>query len=391
MSDIFISFTREDRAVAEKLANSLMQFGWSVWWDTKLSPGQFFDDVIERELNDARWVIVLWSEEAVRSNWVREEAYYALERSTLLPVMINSVNLPLGFRSIQTLDLIDWKGEQSHPSFQRLIELLSTPTEEKANTRASKEEVLGRPLVAPLKAGSSFRDGDARWCPEMITIPPGKFIMGSPESENEADSSEKPLHEVIIERLFAIGIYAVTFNEYDYFANVTGRALPNDEGWGRGQRPVINVSWLDAKEYVAWLSQVTGTEYSLPNEAEWEYACRAGTTTQYWCGDAITQDMANFGATAGRTTRVGNYPPNPWGLYDTHGNVWEWVEDIWHTDYLGAPIAGVSWTESGDRDIRVSRGGSWINAEGDLRSACRDPNGINKKGGSLGFRVVRRF
>jgi formylglycine-generating enzyme required for sulfatase activity len=127
-----------------------------------------------------------------------------------------------------------------------------------------------------------FRDIDARWCPEVVVIPPGEFLMGSTEAERE-----RAQHTVRIAYSLAVGRYPVTFEEFGYFARTTGRAQPGDEGWGRGRWPVINVDWEDAKFFIAWLSVQSGHSYRLLSEAEWEYACRAGTTTRYWWGDEI--------------------------------------------------------------------------------------------------------
>jgi formylglycine-generating enzyme required for sulfatase activity len=235
-----------------------------------------------------------------------------------------------------------------------------------------------------------FRDVDAPWCPEMVALPAGEFLMGSPEDEKERLEREGPQHRVTIERRFALGRYAVTIEEYDHFCAVTKREKPGDQGWGRGRRPVINVNWRDAVAYCEWLVKETGKPYRLPSESEWEYACRAGTTTRYAFGDAITPKNANYGM--GKTTEVGAYPPNPWGLYDMHGNVWEWVEDVWHDSYKGAPTDGSAWTDGEgiqpSRD-RVYRGGSWLNYPRSLRSAIRLRFAPVIRYLILGFRVAR--
>jgi Sulfatase-modifying factor enzyme 1/TIR domain len=210
-----------------------------------------------------------------------------------------------------------------------------------------------------------FRDIDAPWYPEMVALPTGEFQMGSPNEQ------ERPQHRVMIGYRFAIGRHPVTFAEYDHFCDVTKRERPQDEGWGRGRRPVINVSWFDAQAYCEWLAKETGRLYRLPSEAEWEYACRAGTTTSYSWGDEITSEKANYGS---KTIEVGLYPANAWGLCDMHGNVWEWVEDVWHESYYGAPTDGSAWTDGEGNEsspFHVIRGGSWDFDPGYLRSAIR--------------------
>ncbi len=238
-----------------------------------------------------------------------------------------------------------------------------------------------------------FRDVDAPWCPEMVVLPAGEFLMGSPASDKEGFGDQRPQHRVKIGYRFALGRNPVTFAEYDHFCAETRREEPADQGWGRGRRPVINVSWLDAQDYLTWLSQETGWAYRLPSEAEWEYACRAATTTRYAFGDKITPKNANYGESKlGKTTDVGAYPPNPWGLYDMHGNVWEWVEDVWHDSYNGAPIASSAWTDGEGKQssrVRVVRGGSWGSSPRNLRSASRRRYPPDSRIFNLGFRVAR--
>jgi len=245
----------------------------------------------------------------------------------------------------------------------------------------------------PAKIGP-FQDNlkDGGLGPVMIPIPAGTFQMGSPDSEEGRFEDEGPQHWVTIPRPFAIGRDEVTFDDYDRFAQATGRKLPDDSGWGRGNRPVINVSWQDAKAYAAWLSQQTGQTYRLPTEAEWEYAARAGTSTAYWWGNELGKNHANGGGGSEwdnkQTAPVGSFPANPWGLRDTAGNVWEWVENCYHDNYQGAPADGSAW--AGDKDCnRGVRGGSWFNDPRSLRSALRNGGGPVGASDLLGFRLAR--
>jgi formylglycine-generating enzyme required for sulfatase activity len=238
-------------------------------------------------------------------------------------------------------------------------------------------------------AGTVFRDIDAPWCPEMVVIPSGEFLMGSSNDDPEGRTSEKPQHLVRIAYPFAIGRYPVTFDEYEYFARAVNRERNSDEGMGRGRKPVINVSWWDAKAYVAWLSEEAKSLYRLSSEAEWEYSCRAGTQTRYSCGDEIALENANYRSHLGRTTEVAAYAPNPWGVHDMHGNVWELVEDIWQDTYHGAPLDGSAWTIGGDAR-RVVRGGSWINPTPDaLRTVGRSMTQAHFRSDIIGFRIAR--
>jgi formylglycine-generating enzyme required for sulfatase activity len=223
----------------------------------------------------------------------------------------------------------------------------------------------------------------------MVVIPGGTFMMGSPADEEHRSSSEGPQHRVTIAP-FAMGKTEVTFAQWDacMAAGECNGYKPRDQGWGRESRPVINVSWHDAEAYVGWLSKQTGKPYRLPTEAEWEYAARAATTTSYAFGDAITRKNANCGGENGKTAEVGSYQPNSWGLYDMHGNVEEWVEDVWHNSYQGAPTNGAAWTD-GKPLARVLRGGGWFYFLSDCRSAIRNSHEPDAGSLNYGFRLAR--
>lgn len=219
--------------------------------------------------------------------------------------------------------------------------------------------------------GNIFRDIDEAWCPEMVVIPAGEFMMGSPEIEVGRKPDESPQHRVALERPFALGRCTITFEQYDYFCSETGRELPNDDNWGRGSRPAINVSHMDALAYLAWLSEITERPYRLPSEAEWEYACRAGTLTRYSFGDYLNSTSANCAQSIGKTQIVGSYSSNDFGLCDMHGNVWEHCADAWHNDYRDSPLDGSAWLAGGDASKPIVRGGSWEDDPEDCRSAHR--------------------
>ncbi len=243
---------------------------------------------------------------------------------------------------------------------------------------------------APLRDGEVFRD--CAECPEMVVVPAGRFLMGC-VSGRDCHDSEFPVHGVEIGS-FALGVYEVTFEEYDRFVQATGRGEPGDEGWGRGNRPVILVSWEDAEAYVAWLSRETGESYRLPSESEWEYAARAGTRTRYSWGSELEDNRANCGdcgseTGGGQTVPAGSFAPNKWGLHDMHGNVWEWVADCWHENYGGAPEDGSAWTSGGDCRNRVVRGGSWHNDADYIRAGARLRYGAGSWLIVSGFRVAR--
>ena len=250
-----------------------------------------------------------------------------------------------------------------------------------------------------LKPGDSFKEC-AQDCPDMVVLPAGSVLMGAPESQNrERDyASEIPQHVVTFAKSFAVSKYELTFADWDACIKGGGCTshMPSDQSWGRVRQPVINVSWDDAQQYVAWLSQVTGKVYRLLSEAEYEYATRAGTTTVYPWGDDIKlnglpmADCYDCGSEWDnqQPAPVGSFPPNKFGLYDMVGNVWEWTEDCEHHNYNGAPVDGSAWI-TGDCNDRVTRGGSWGFNPGGIRPAYRGWAGIDQRSGDMGFRIAR--
>ena len=216
---------------------------------------------------------------------------------------------------------------------------------------------------AAREPGVKFQD--APTLPEVVVVPPGRFLMGSTAGQRE----------MAIDYSMAVGVYPVTFDEWDMCVSEGGCGgySPGDQGWGRGNRPVINVSWYDARNYVAWLSWKTGKGYRLLNDSEWEYCCRAGTSTNYWWGEEVGEGLANWlFEGAHQTSQVGSFLPNAFGLYDVHGNVNEWVEDSW-----------------GGAFRRTLRGGSWKSSNVELHAGRWKERDANKRGRTIGFRVAR--
>ncbi|MBS9771957.1 MAG: SUMF1/EgtB/PvdO family nonheme iron enzyme [Trichodesmium erythraeum GBRTRLIN201] len=228
---------------------------------------------------------------------------------------------------------------------------------------------------------------------EMVKIPGGSFLMGSPETEAQRSDNEGPQHHVDVPE-FWMGKYVVTQQQWQAI-------MGNDPSKFKGKnRPVECVSWNNATEFCQKLSKKTGRDYRLPSEAEWEYACRAGTTTPFYFGETITGELANYRASETyadepkgeyreQTTPVGEFPPNAFGLYDMHGNVWEWCQDVVHSNYDGAPVDGSAWVNGGDSSGRVLRGGSWLNYPGWCRSASRGYYvSVVVVSSNFGFRLV---
>jgi len=250
-----------------------------------------------------------------------------------------------------------------------------------------------------LKPKDTFRECSAEhekdYCPQMVVLPAGSFIMGSPATEQGNQPSEKPQRQVTIAKPFAVSKFELTFDEWDTCVNYGDCPQGvTDSGWGHGQQPVINVTWSDAQHYVAWLSKMTGKPYRLLTEAEYEYAGRAGAITAYPWGDDIGENNANCKSCGSQwdntqTAPVGSFAANGFGLFDMVGNVWEWVEDCVNNNYDGAPSDESAWIEGGDCKNRIVRGGSWNNTPVNLRSANRIGTSVGFRDNLLGFRVAR--
>ncbi len=275
---------------------------------------------------------------------------------------------------------------------------------------ATPEAVPEPPQTSSFRLTPGARFRDCAECPEMVVIPPGRFLMGSPEDERGHSTDESPIHEVEVRRSFAMGRFEVSFAEWMVCVQAHGcREMANDREWGEKTRPVNNINWLDAQQYVRWLSRHTGEHYRLPSEAEWEYAARAGATTpRYWkehevscayanvydvSGQRILQlDWPHFTCidASGTAAPVGNYLANKFGLHDMLGNVWEWVQDCWNDGYAGAPSDSRPRLKGeGDCARRVLRGGSWKNIDWATRSAFRGWQNATSRVDANGFRVAR--
>jgi formylglycine-generating enzyme required for sulfatase activity len=446
MSDIFLSYAREDLERARQLAQAMERKGWDVFWDQTIPAGKNWRSYLGEKLEQASCVVVAWSKVSVVSNWVLEEADSALEKSALVPVLLETVRPPLGFRQVQAEDLSAWDGTDEFPAFQKLLRDIESiigpkPSESKAVTVAATQEwaqeLLSKTLDSQQRqlkeAGTVFCDKlkDGSQGPEMVVIPAGTFKMG--DVQNAGSDSEKPVHVVHIQKPFAIGRYQVTFDDFDEYVKATGAiqpgdigrdllesikasrsdqskslfdeydvhseigepALKDDKGWGRGRRPVIHVSWNEAVEYAKWLADQTGMPYRLPTEAEWEYAARSGGRDENWAGTSRDQELSSYAwydaNSGGKTQPVGAKKPNSLGLFDMSGNVWEWVEDCWHENYNNAPADGSAWLREGGGDCgqRVLRGGSWFSVPSDLRVSFHGRADFTARSHNIGFRLAR--
>jgi formylglycine-generating enzyme required for sulfatase activity len=365
--------------------------------------------VLERQRREQERQARLKSEEARRAR--KEELLRQLaERRALDAEEARQAAEEAGRRQAQARAAAAWLAQQKRARVEQaarneaeLAALMPTPASPVADT----EGVLR----------DRFLEGEGKG-PELVLLPTGRFQMGSPEHERRIAMAagsqpgwlarELPQHWVGIERPVAMGRHPVLVGEWREFVRATGWRPSGEVNWeapGFAQterHPVVGVNWFDAIKYVRWLSEATGRRYRLPSEAEWEYACRAGTKTAFSCGDTISTDQANYdgnftynggerGVYRRGTTPAGMFAPNPWGLFDMHGNVWEWVQDVVHDNYEGAPNDGSAWEEGGDTARRVLRGGSWLYNPRYLRSALRNGFSAVLSNDIVGFRVVREL
>jgi formylglycine-generating enzyme required for sulfatase activity len=430
VADIFLSYKKEDFEIADRFVAALRKEGMSVWWDDGLTPKAAWDAEIEREISAASTVVVLWSPRSFSSEWVRREAHFAQDRGKLVPVIVEATDIPIAFTLNQTVNLAGWDGNGENRQWRKLLtwitDLVSTTASNATIPQASVaappnrfRDAVGRmasgdPIVdgalvnASTPAGTAFRDGEQ--LPVMRIVPKGSFLLGATADDPDHDSYEVPQKRIEIPAPFAIGVFPILVSEYQ---NVTGPsaltpappALPPRRRWFGKHNvatgpvmvatphqlnprvPITRVSFDEAQSFVYRLASATGENYRIPSEAEWEYACRAGTRTRYHYGDTVDSTKAVFGLTAG-PVEPGSFPPNAFGLYDMHGNVREWTADLWHDSYDLTPADGRPATE-GHASMRLVRGGGWSDNAALLRSAARMRATQSIRADVIGFRVVR--
>ncbi len=423
MADVFISYSKYDRAIAEALADDLRAEGFDVWWDFQLYAGDDFHDMIRAEIAKAKAAVVIWSETAVASKWVRGEAQEADDSGKLVSTSAPGFDLrkvPINFRplhcepvvnrarivaAIRNKGVATGRPSSVPPDALGNIPLRAARGEPAAQADLEPTATSQRVDPSRLPDFAVFRE--APFAPEMVVLPAGEFSMGSDKDDDEAFGYERGpdggKRLMRIPERFALGKYPVTFEEYDVFQAATRRRRPNDRKWGRGRRPVIDVDWNDANAYAAWLNERLGADaYRLPSEAQWEYACRAGTNGRRWWGDEWDAARANGQSSyeGGRTSPVDHFAPNPWGLHDTIGNVWEWCGDAWTGSLGDLPGDGHPYelpqsrgrkqqNKNVDSPDRALRGGSWNYGPGFLRAANRSRYGAVDRGDYIGFRLSR--
>ena len=305
-------------------------------------------------------------------------------------VLLHDGSLFQGETNIKNLQFKTHYGQNINLAINNISELrhtINSAANNVINTEEQKTDFIHRWKNKPKSLFQDHMVGNSL-APEMIKIPAGSFKRG----DEQGDFDEKPITLVKIPA-FAISVFEVTFDEYDLFCEETRREKPDDADWGRGDRPVINVTWKDAVAYTHWLSKRTRQNYRLPSDSEWEYATRARTQSKYWWGDEIGIANANCEDCKSlwdgyQSSPVGKFPANAFGLHDTAGNVFEWVADCWHDKFSEAPLDG-SPIEKQNCGKRVIRGGAWSFPPKEIRSANRWRDFPSRRSDDTGFRIAR--
>ncbi len=428
MIRIFLAHAKEDKAEVIKLYERLKQKGYKPWLDKKdLLGGQLWDDEIKKAINSSDIFIACLSKQSVeKQGYVQKEFRMALQKCGelpenkiyLIPLRLDDCKIPnlrqreygINLRDYQWIDYFESDGFEQliraiEHYFSKSLSIskqgdssdLGDPNSAEAyldrvnllaaSHRAAEESFAQETMAAQATSRASKSpnpiaiDLGNGITLELVHIPGGMFLMGAPYTQEGGLDQERPTHQVTIPE-FWMGKYPVTQEQYQaVIGNNPSRFF--DEG---ASHPVENVSWYDAIAFCEEVLQKTGDRIRLPSEAEWEYACRAETTTRYYFGHHLAKEQANFSHNKGKTTPVGVYLPNAYGLYDMHSNVQEWCQDLWHDNYERAPKDGSAWMSGGDSNVRIARGGSFRSHHHHCLSASRDYT--NLPSSNIGFRVA---
>ena len=423
---IFLAHASGDKPAVLELYERLKAKGYNPWLDKKsLVPGQNWREEIPNAIKQSDVVIACLSKKAVsKQGYVQQELRLALtEYAQKPPGSIYLIPLklePCEIRDIQLAQVgvglrdLHWLDYWESDGFEQLVRAIEYHKSKLIEANRSditltpfNFEIVGvnsQGQVVKRSSGAAdyfAEDLGNNVTIEMVLIPGGSYLMGVPNTEEERLDREAPQHSVTIASFF-MGKFLVTQTQWKAISllpKIDRDLLSEPSRFQGAHLPIERVSWEDAIEFCQRLSLTTGHDYRLPSEAEWEYACRAGTTTPFYFGETITPEIVNYdgnhnygsgprGEYRLQTTDLGSFPPNAFGLYDMHGNVFEWCQDYWHDNYQNAPTDGSAWTTGGDNDRRVYRGGSWIENPGFCRSSFRDWSILSKRGSGLGFRLA---
>ena len=399
--DVFLCHNSKDKPLVQKIADQLRARGLNPWLDKRvLRGGDQFTIEIQKAIANSKSAVIFFGNNGV-GHWQEREIGVCYSRSVnaskeglvfkVIPVLLPGVTeVPkdqMFLGEIHWISFLDLKHKDAFKQLESAIR-----SKEPKSTNFSPSPTFSVPKSSIHSTSSSPQSfietlsGNIKL--EMVKIPAGSFLMGSADNDETALDYEMPQHRVNLQE-FYLGKYPVTQEQYQA---VMGHNPSNFKSFFKdtSKNPVEKVSWNDAQEFCRRLSEKTGKKYRLPSEAEWEYACRAGTQTRYYFGNNEYQlgEYAWYEENSdSKTHPVGQKKPNNWGLYDLHGNVWEWCEDGWHGNYENAPKDGSSWNDS-QRSMRPLRGGSWYSYSGGCRSALRDGFGADYGYDFYGFRLA---
>ncbi|MGD1950754.1 MAG: SUMF1/EgtB/PvdO family nonheme iron enzyme [Leptolyngbyaceae cyanobacterium] len=379
MVRIFLAHAKEDKAKVFELYDRLKRRGYQPWLDKKdLLGGQLWDDEIKNAIDSSDIFIACLSKRSVKKQgYVQKEFRMALQKCGnmpegkiyLIPLRLDDCEIPnlrqreygINIRDYQWVDLFEPDG------FEKLVKSIAHHFPIDRTPKVGETQLV--------YVGNSVNI-------KLVYIPGGNFLMGAPENEEDSSDHERPQHKVTVPE-FWMSRFLVTQAQYEAVMS------SNPSHFSGANNPVDNVSWHDAMEFCEKVSQKSGETIRLPSEAEWEYACRAGTTTRYCFGDSLSKEQAHFGQDIDvGTIAVGSFPANSFGLHDIHGIVWEWCQDYWHDSYEGAPTDGSAWLTGNEEAHRVIHGGSWGDSPRYCRSAYRFDLTPDFRSNTTGFRVA---
>ncbi len=401
----FIIYSSRDKDLRDEFENHLrplVDIGWlNLWSDKEILPGERWDTAIKTRLDQAEIFLMLVSVDFYNSDYIREEEFKTaisrLEKGNalIIPIIVRHCSWKF-YPVIKDLQVLPPGGVAVND--RAYWQHRDKAWDAVVGKIAERVQILleGRPAGVSTKKKSElqqtekFKNGQTKRdlpdAPEMVFVEGGAFKMGGNELE-----SEQQIHVVTISS-FWIGKYPVTFEEFERFCSETKRDKPDDNGWGRGRRPAINVTWHEAQAYCEWLSNKTRKNYRLPSEAEWEFSARGGILSKgyEYAGSNDPDKIAWYSGNSGyKTHPVGEKEPNELGIYDMSGNVLEWCADLWHKNYKDAPNDGSAWTSAGDSPLRVVRGGSWNLNSRYVRVAVRFSDAPSGRDSDGGFRLAQ--
>ena len=391
--DVFLCHNSEDKPQVRKIAEQLQQYDLKPWLDIwELPPGRSWQRLLEKQIEQISSAAVFVGEDGFVP-WQQQELYAFLSEfvsrdcpviPVLLPNAPTKPELPLFLRQFTW---VDFRASDPDPMHQLRWGITGKKPQLTNSSPSPSPLVSPSPVISIPQSPQSFTEtlaGNIKL--EMVKIPAGSFLMGSVDNDKDDDNNEKPQHRVNLQE-FYLGKYPVTQEQYQAIMGNNPSDFKDNP-----KNPVENVSWDEAQEFCQKLSEKKGKKYRLPSEAEWEYACRAGTQTRYYFGDdaKLLGEYAWYSDNSDSQTHpVGQKKPNDWELYDMYGNVCEWCEDGWYKNYKNAPANGTAWNDKHSQiNSRLLRGGSWDFSPRLCYSACRINGNPDHRNNLIGFRVA---